>query len=256
MRNIQKTMLASTFLGMLVVSSISSAEEFTGNIGIYSKYVLRGLTTPASESDRAVLQGGLDYGHDSGFYAGWWASSLDYTYSADDSSTTGNGFENDFYLGFAGALGETASYDLGLIQYYYLDVDDSNLTEFKFGLGAGPISAEMYYLLNDGWWGNKGDAYFSVGYETELPKNFTFSATAGFYRYEDADNNKLCAPDPAGCGITTKKSGFRHVDLSLSHPIGNTGADVSFRYVIGGKNRSDVDQDNTMVLGISYNFDL
>lgn len=256
MKKIQNTMLAGAFLSLLVVSATSHAEEFSGNVGVYSKYVLRGLTTPASESDRAALQGGLDYVHDSGFYAGWWASSLDYTYSNDGSSTSGNGFENDFYLGFSGAIGETGSYDLGLIQYYYLDVDDSNLTEFKFGLGAGPLSAEMYYLLRDGWWGNKGDTYFSVTYETALPKNFTFATTAGFARYEQDDNAKFCAPDPAGCGITTKKSGFRHVDLSLSHPIGNTGADMSVRYVIGGKNRSDLEQDNTVVLGISYNFDL
>lgn len=256
MRKFQNTIFLGACLSVSVISSASYAEEFSGNIGVYSKYALRGITTPASESDRAALQGGLDYVHDSGFYAGWWASSLDYTYSKDDSSTTGNGFENDFYLGFSGAIGEEGSYDIGLIQYYYLDVDDSNLTELKVGLGAGPISAEMYYLLRDGWWGNKGDAYFTLGYEAALPKDFTLGITAGFYRYEQDDNAKMCAPSLAGCGITTKKSGFRHVDLELSHPIGNTGADMSVKYIIGGKSRSDIEQDNTIVLGVSYNFDL
>ena len=45
----------------------------TGNVGLYSQYIFRGLT----QTDRdPALQGGFDYAHSSGFYAGTWASNI------------------------------------------------------------------------------------------------------------------------------------------------------------------------------------
>ena len=45
----------------------------TGNVGIYSQYIFRGLT----QTDRKpALQGGFDFAHESGFYVGTWASNV------------------------------------------------------------------------------------------------------------------------------------------------------------------------------------
>jgi uncharacterized protein (TIGR02001 family) len=241
--------------GLMAAPSVAQAGA-SGNINVVSKYVLRGITTPVSESDRPALQGGFDYAHESGAYAGWWASSLDYTYSNDGSSTSGNGVENDFYIGYAGGDAKEFNYDVGLIQYLYLDVDDSNLTEAKLKLGYGPFSAQMLYLLNDGWWGNQGDIYWTLNYNTPIGMDFNLGLTAGFYTYEQDDNADMCNPFGEGCGITTDSSGFRHVDVKLSHPIGKTGADMSLTYTFGGTNRADVDQEDTLVLGLSYKFDI
>src|SRR6476660_662265 len=66
----------------------------TGHIDLVSRYYLRGATTTygnalptlgnkvadAPESDRPALQGGLDFVHESGFYAGYFASSINYSY--------------------------------------------------------------------------------------------------------------------------------------------------------------------------------
>lgn len=239
----------------LAVTSAAHA-EFTGNIGVFSKYVLRGITN-SPENDSAAIQGGLDWAHESGFYLGWWASSLGYSYDASTATVDGDGsgVENDFYGGFANAIGNFY-YDVGLIQYYYIDVDDSNLTEFKAAIGYGPVSGQMQYLLNDGWWGNQGDIYWTLNFAYPLPMNFNFAATLGYYTYEDDDNDELCNPAPAGCGITTTTSEFRHLDLTLSHPIGNTGADMNVTYIVGGKNRAEVDQDDTLVLSLTYGFDI
>lgn len=94
---------------------MTASAELTGNIGIHSKYLLRGTF---EENDGAAVQGGLDYGHESGFYAGWWFSSLGYNYESDavDDDATGTGVENDFYAGFAGEMG-SVGYDVGQIQY-------------------------------------------------------------------------------------------------------------------------------------------
>lgn len=51
-------------------------------------------------------------------------------------------------------------------------------------------------------------------------------------------------------------SNFRHLNLTLSHPIGSTGADMSVTYIIAGKDREDTEYDDTMVFGISYAFDI
>ena len=46
---------------------------FTGNVGLYSQYVFRGI---AQTNEKPALQGGFDLGHKSGFYAGTWASNI------------------------------------------------------------------------------------------------------------------------------------------------------------------------------------
>ena len=48
-----------------------SPHTFTYNIGLYSQYIFRGLTQTAR---RPALQGGADYSHSSGLYAGTWGS--------------------------------------------------------------------------------------------------------------------------------------------------------------------------------------
>src|SRR5262245_24510431 len=51
----------------------ASTHTITGNAGLYSQYIFRGLTQ--TDRDPAV-QGGFDYSHSSGFYLGTWASNI------------------------------------------------------------------------------------------------------------------------------------------------------------------------------------
>lgn len=243
----------SALLSLTLASAASLAPglasaDVTGNIGVFSKYVLRGMTNNA-ENDGAALQGGFDYTHANGIYLGYWGSNLDYA-----SSPTATGFENDFYGGWSGKTGNI-SYSAGIIQYYYLEIDDSNLTEFVPTIGYGPVTLGAKYLLNDGAWGNQGDIYWTLSYGTDLPSDFKLGAVAGFYTYEKDDNSKMCG-GTAGCGITTKSSAFRHVDLTLSHPIAKTGADMSITYTLGGKDRTGTDQRDAVVFGVKYGFSI
>ena len=243
---------------ILLAAGLSPAAqaELSGNIGVVSKYIWRGITVPSAESDNPAVQGGFDYAHDSGFFAGWWASNLDYTYDKDGSGTNeGTGMENDFYIGYGGEY-QGFNYSATLFQYYYLEVDDSNLVELTLKVGYGPFTFTVSPMLKGGVALNKGDTYLSLTYETPLPKDFTFKAIAGFYSYSDDDNSDMCYPNPAGCGYTTEGSLFQHLDLSLSHPIGDTGANMSVSYIYGNKSRDGTDQDDTVVLGVSYAFDI
>ena len=51
----------------------ASAHTFTGNAGLVSQYIFRGLSQ--TNGDPAI-QGGADYSHASGFYAGTWLSNI------------------------------------------------------------------------------------------------------------------------------------------------------------------------------------
>lgn len=235
------TVVASAF----IAPSVTMAAELKGNIGVFSKYVLRGITNN-TENDGTTVQGGLDYIHASGVYVGYWGSNLDY-----GNATTAAGFENDFYAGYATKVG-SFSVDVGAIQYVYVEVEDSNGTEVVGKVGYGPVTAGLKYLVNDAAWGNSGDIYWTVAYSTTLPKDFNLNATAGFYTYNDDDAGN----DKKTWATTTEDSGFRHLDLSLSHAIGQSGANMSITYVVGGKDRLGTDNDNAVVLGVAYGFNI
>ena len=97
-----------------VLPTVATAGEFTGNIGMYSKYLLRGI---AEENSNTAIQGGLDYAFDNGFYLGYWGSNLGYNYETkpEADTTVLQGFENDFYGGYSGSVGKF-DYSAGLIQ--------------------------------------------------------------------------------------------------------------------------------------------
>lgn len=241
--------LIAAVTGTMVAAPMMADAGVTGNIGVFSDYVLRGMTAGGTEGNGPVLQGGFDYAGDNGIYAGYWGSNLGYS---DGSTSTG--FENDFYAGWGGKTGDV-SYSIGIIQYYYLHVADSNGLEINPTVGYGPFTFGLKYLATDVAWGNSGDIYWTLGYSTSLPADFGLSATAGYYTYEKDDNSKMCG-GTSGCGITTKSSAFRHLDVSLTHPIGKTGAVMSLTYTLPGKSRADIDQKDAIVLGVKYGFDI
>jgi len=237
--------LVTAAAGMMVAAPLMANAGVSGNIGVFSDYVLRGIDKGGTEGNGPVLQGGFDYSGDSGIYAGYWGSNLGYS---DGSTSTG--FENDLYAGWSGSSGDFG-YTIGFVQYYYLHVADSDGLEITPSISYGPVSFGFKYLTKDVAWGNTGDIYWTLGYSTSLPKDFSLSATAGYYTYKKdgkyiKDNNN---PD-------AKSSAFRHLDIKLSHPIANTGADMSVTYTLPGKDRHGVDQKDAIVFGVSYGFDI
>lgn len=243
---------ALTLIGLLgmLTSFNTYAVETSGNVGVYSKYILRGI---AVENDNASVQGGVDVNFDNGFYLGWWASNLGYTHNTTPGETySTNGFENDFYGGYTGSIGSWFGYTVGLIQYYYLSVDDSDLTELVLAADFKYVTLQGQYLINDGAWGNSGDIYWTVSGDYDIPRDFNIGFSLGYYTYDDDDagNSKKIWTK------TTESSAFRHLNISASHPIGKTGANMGLTYIIAGDDREGVSYDNTMVLDLTYDFDI
>ena len=63
-----KIALTSMFL---ILSSYASAVEISGNVGLSSDYIWRGMTQTNGD---AAINGGFDLATDNGFYFGTWSS--------------------------------------------------------------------------------------------------------------------------------------------------------------------------------------
>ncbi|MGS0730349.1 TorF family putative porin, partial [Shewanella sp. 0m-11] len=101
-----KLLINSTAILLTSLLSTTAHAAVEANIGATSNYLWRGVT---QTDDAVAVQGGIDYSHDSGFYAGTWASNVDF---GDETS-----YEVDFYAGFAGTIGDEFEYDLSYLYY-------------------------------------------------------------------------------------------------------------------------------------------
>ena len=122
MNILKKIFLSFTLsLSSLVFTDVS----LSGNVGLTSDYIWRGMTQNAGDPS---ISGGFDLEDDSGFYLGLWAANV----SADDDDTVaGSGsLELDGYLGYSGSFNEDAGYDIGYIAYTYPNYDTGILKRF------------------------------------------------------------------------------------------------------------------------------
>ena len=84
-------LVKTTAIGLLfgsasLVAPAKAESSLEGNIGFTNNYVWRGMT---QTDDQAAISGGLDFSA-GGFYAGTWASNVDF---ADDTNS-----EQDVYF--------------------------------------------------------------------------------------------------------------------------------------------------------------
>ena len=77
-----------------------------------SDYAYRGWS---QTDERPALQGGFDYAHDSGLYAGVWGSNVSWRPDASPNVSNSPSSTLRRLQGTVGAIG----YDVGLLQYYY-----------------------------------------------------------------------------------------------------------------------------------------
>ena len=110
-------MASALVLSAPVVSAEDSPHEFSANVALSTDYLFRGI----SQTDGGpAISGGFDYTYTPwGFYAGTWASSIDF---ADTSPV-----EIDYYGGFAGEFSGGIAWDIGAIYYDYPQGDDTAL---------------------------------------------------------------------------------------------------------------------------------
>ena len=138
---------------------------FTGNLGLYSQYVFRGVS---QTNEKPAVQGGFDLGHKSGFYAGTWASNI--SWISDGNPAASASMEWDFYGGYKGSLPADFGYDLGALYYWYPGSYPSgyvlpNTTELYAGLTWKFVSLKYSCSVNNKTFGfpdSRGSSYLDL----------------------------------------------------------------------------------------------
>jgi uncharacterized protein (TIGR02001 family) len=146
----------------------------TANVGLFSEYIFRGI---AQTAGKPAVQGGFDYAHSSGFYAGTWASNVGWL--EDFGAYHRSSLEWDVYAGYRATFPgqEDWSYDVGAYWYGYPGsrnegTASADTLELYGGLGWKWLSAKASYTASRDYFGTRPD-----GQKTRGTWYFDLSAT-------------------------------------------------------------------------------
>src|SRR5947207_15057359 len=111
----RKSILSLAVAAALLVPGFATAQQpasspLTGNITLINDYRFRGISQTFQEP---AIQGGFDYAHASGLYAGNWNANV-----SQGAGFPGGNIEMDFYGGYKKAFGDIGL-DVGFLYYYY-----------------------------------------------------------------------------------------------------------------------------------------
>jgi len=161
-----------------VAMAADSPHTLTGNLSFVTDYQYRGVSQ--TDEDLAV-QGGFDYAHSSGFYAGVWGSNVEFG-SAN--------LELDLYGGYSGSAGDLG-YNVGLLQYIYPDLDDANTTELYGGVTYKGFGLKVSYSLSDyfGAANSDGTLYWDASYTHTFANNMSLGLHYGLTSGEGAQDD-------------------------------------------------------------------
>lgn len=239
----------------LVQAADESAHTVSANVGVFSNYVFRGVT---QTSEEMALQGGIDYSHASGFYAGTWGSNISWlSDTAAANGYTGSSLELDLYGGYKGSFAKDFGYDVGAIYYYYPGEQargfvSPNTTEVYGALSWKWLSAKLSYAVSEyfGFQDTEGTYYFDVSANVPVADTgLTVMAHVGYLGVE-GDTAAACIL-PTSVGPTCSNNdawGYTDwkVGLSYALPKGltvgafytDTGAE-EVAYTVAGRDWAD-----------------
>ena len=213
-----KSILAAALAGALTAplatwAQSASPHTLTGNVGFFSQYIFRGLTQTDTEP---ALQGGFDYAHASGLYAGTWASNI--SWLADYGAYTSSSLEWDFYGGYKKTLGDFG-YDVGLLQYYYPGTaapgaNKADTTELYGALSWRWLSAKLSYSIGDKTFGvadSRGTYYLDLSAAYPVTEKLSLLAHYGIQKFKGSD--------PALSGSNDSNASYKDWKLGVSYAL-------------------------------------
>lgn len=202
-------LLASAAAGLLalptapVFAQAASPNTYSWNLGLTSNYIFRGISQTGG---KPAVQGGFDYGHESGLYAGTWLSNI--SWLEDFGTYSRSSLEWDFYGGFKRNIGSSDFYfDVGTIYYYYpgskntsvrgsappAQVYSANTWELYGGLGWKFLGVKYSYALTDYFGaqptGQKTDGTWYLDFFANYAIPNTGFAVFGHYGILDVKND-------------------------------------------------------------------
>lgn len=143
------------------------AYTITSNVNLVSEYRFRGIDQTWG---KPALQGGVDYSHADGWYAGLWGSNV------SSNSYAGGSLELDYYGGYNGKFTDDFGWTAGGYGYYYPGANFNKIAVSSGGPGANQsfdnfeingglswkwISYKLSYATTDYFGANTSTGYTS-----------------------------------------------------------------------------------------------
>jgi uncharacterized protein (TIGR02001 family) len=209
------------------------------NVGATTDYRYRGISQSRL---KPAVQGGLDFAHKNGFYAGAWGSSIKWLKDAGADASV----EIDIYGGYKGSFNKDVSYDLGVLTYIYPGhnvTPSPNTTELYGAVSLGPVTAKYSHAVSNlfGFANSKNSSYVDLSATFDLGNGWSVVPHVGHQRV-----SKNSAASYTDYSIAVNKDVGN--GLSLSATL--LGTDSNGYVSPSGKDLGK----NGVVLGAKYSF--
>ena len=179
-----KNIIAIAATSLLAISASSHA-ALSSTVNLTSDYTFNGVSQTMNDP---ALQASFDYAADNGFYAGTWASNVDFG-GADDTN-----IEWDAYVGKFYQLNNKVGLDTGIAYYTYHGDDASDTYNYpeayaKFAYNSSMGDTEFNFWYSWDYFGVGADHYIAmVAHTVQIAEGHSIKVT--FDRSTSADEDK------------------------------------------------------------------
>ncbi|NRB36997.1 MAG: hypothetical protein HRU20_00860 [Pseudomonadales bacterium] len=210
-----------------------ASADVSATLTLASDYLFNGVSQ--TDEDPA-LQGSVDYSHDSGWYAGVWASNVDFG-ETDDTN-----LEIDLYTGFAFDINEQHSLDLGLAQYNYSGGNESSEANYleAYAVWAFYNTEVSSWYAPDYAGADAGHVIVKLTQSINLPQDF--SLLLGIDHSKSLDEEKFSWEDDA--------DSYTHWQVAVQRTFYSVDAELSYH-----DTNLKTYGDSTVLLTLSHSFE-
>ena len=251
----RKSILILSIVAALAVPGIAAAQApaaaapasdhtISGNMGLFSEYRFRGIS---QTYEKPAFQGGFDYSHASGLYAGNWNSNV------SETLYSGASLEMDFYGGYKKSFGDIGL-DVGAIYYYYPGSDAAGIgkidnTEVYIGGSWKWLSAKYYYAVSDFFSApdTKGSTYLDLSATFDLGSGW---GVVGHYGMQKVKNISTADYNDWKLGVTKDLGNGWNVSAAYI----DTDAEEAAYTFTNAAGKSKFLGDTTFVLSVGKTF--
>jgi uncharacterized protein (TIGR02001 family) len=182
------------------------------NVGVTTDYRFRSI---AQSSFKPAVQGGVDFSHKNGVYAGAWGSNVNWV--KDFAGATEGSLELDLYGGYKGELMKGLGFDVGLIGYIYPSnnaTTNANTTEIYAALTYALVTAKYSRSLGNfvANASSEGSQYLEVAATFDLGNGFSLTPHIG----RQIIPNQTTSADYTDYSLTLVKDFGKGISASLS----------------------------------------
>jgi uncharacterized protein (TIGR02001 family) len=233
-------------VGSEIELATEAASPFTANVSLVNNYLYRGI---AQTGGKPAVQGGFDYEHHSGLYAGVFGTNSSffsnlYTERNGKEGATNASMELDMYFGFKNHIASDFNYDVGFLRYnfpgdYAVGATKGDTNELYLGFGYKWINAKYSYSLGNtfGVKDAAGTNYLEVNANVPLMEGLTLGLHAGKQTYKGATADSLTAQG-SNPTYTDYKIGLtkeiKDYEVAVAYSKTNAAAGAgAFYYVLG-----------------------